>query len=49
MPLRRFDRRGRPHDRTVVVTGGKRGIGAAICAAFAGEHVIALCRAPTST
>jgi NAD(P)-dependent dehydrogenase (short-subunit alcohol dehydrogenase family) len=28
--------------RTVVVTGGKRGIGAAICAAFAGEHVIAL-------
>ena len=28
--------------RTVVVTGGKRGIGAAISAAFAGENVIAL-------
>jgi NAD(P)-dependent dehydrogenase (short-subunit alcohol dehydrogenase family) len=28
--------------RTVVVTGGKRGIGAAIAAHFAGEHVIAL-------
>jgi NAD(P)-dependent dehydrogenase (short-subunit alcohol dehydrogenase family) len=28
--------------RTVVVTGGKRGIGAAICAAFAGENVVAL-------
>jgi NAD(P)-dependent dehydrogenase (short-subunit alcohol dehydrogenase family) len=28
--------------RTVVVTGGKRGIGAAICAAFAGENVIGL-------
>jgi NAD(P)-dependent dehydrogenase (short-subunit alcohol dehydrogenase family) len=28
--------------RTVVVTGGKRGIGAAISTAFAGEHVIAL-------
>ena len=28
--------------RTVVVTGGKRGIGAAISAAFAGEHVIPL-------
>jgi NAD(P)-dependent dehydrogenase (short-subunit alcohol dehydrogenase family) len=28
--------------RTVVVTGGKRGIGIAICAAFAGEHVIPL-------
>lgn len=28
--------------RTVVVTGGKRGIGAAIAAAFAGDHVIAL-------
>jgi NAD(P)-dependent dehydrogenase (short-subunit alcohol dehydrogenase family) len=31
--------------RTVVVTGGKRGIGAAICAAFAGEHVIPLASA----
>ena len=28
--------------KTVVVTGGKRGIGAAISAAFAGENVIAL-------
>ena len=28
--------------RTVVVTGGKRGIGVAICAAFAGENVIPL-------
>ena len=28
--------------RTVVVTGGKRGIGAAIVAAFADEHVVAL-------
>jgi NAD(P)-dependent dehydrogenase (short-subunit alcohol dehydrogenase family) len=28
--------------RTVVVTGGKRGIGAAISAAFAGENVVAL-------
>jgi NAD(P)-dependent dehydrogenase (short-subunit alcohol dehydrogenase family) len=28
--------------RTVVVTGGKRGIGTAISAAFAGEHVVAL-------
>ena len=28
--------------RCVVVTGGKRGIGAAISAAFAGDHVIAL-------
>jgi NAD(P)-dependent dehydrogenase (short-subunit alcohol dehydrogenase family) len=28
--------------RTVVVTGGKRGIGAAISAAFAGEHVVPL-------
>jgi NAD(P)-dependent dehydrogenase (short-subunit alcohol dehydrogenase family) len=28
--------------RTVVVTGGRRGIGAAICAAFAGENVIPL-------
>ncbi len=28
--------------RTVVVTGGKRGIGAAIAARFAGEHVIPL-------
>jgi NAD(P)-dependent dehydrogenase (short-subunit alcohol dehydrogenase family) len=31
--------------RTVVVTGGKRGIGAAICAAFAGENVIPLASA----
>jgi len=28
--------------RTVVVTGGKRGIGVAICAAFEGERVVAL-------
>jgi NAD(P)-dependent dehydrogenase (short-subunit alcohol dehydrogenase family) len=28
--------------KTVVVTGGKRGIGAAICSAFDGENVIAL-------
>src|SRR3954451_8975348 len=28
--------------RTVVVTGGKRGIGATICRAFEGENVIAL-------
>lgn len=28
--------------RTVVVTGGKRGIGAAISTAFEGEHVVAL-------
>jgi NAD(P)-dependent dehydrogenase (short-subunit alcohol dehydrogenase family) len=31
--------------RTVVVTGGKRGIGAAICAAFADENVIPLASA----
>jgi NAD(P)-dependent dehydrogenase (short-subunit alcohol dehydrogenase family) len=31
--------------RTVVVTGGKRGIGAAICAAFAGENVVPLASA----
>ena len=39
MPLRRFDP-AVPRVRTVVVTGGKRGIGVAICAAFAGEHVV---------
>jgi NAD(P)-dependent dehydrogenase (short-subunit alcohol dehydrogenase family) len=31
--------------RTVVVTGGKRGIGRTICEAFAGENVIALASA----
>ena len=38
-------RRGPRMTRTVVVTGGKRGIGAAISAAFAGERVIPLASA----